>query len=95
MLQKQDVRTLLDREPFIPMKLVKKDGKSFPINFKHVLFPMKDGVIVFKGIESATSHYAKDGYEHVNYESIERLEPQAKRATKNSKGKDGRGRGHK
>ena len=75
-MEAENVRAILDQDPFVPLRLVKADGGSLEIPFKHVLVPMKTGVIVFKGIESATSHFAKKGYEHVNYDSIVRLEPQ-------------------
>lgn len=71
----EEIDALLNREPFVPLRLVKTDGKALDIPFKHVLVPRKSGVIVFKGIESATSRFARDGYEHVNYDSIARLEP--------------------
>jgi hypothetical protein len=86
-MQAQDVRAILDREPFVPLRLVKTDGKALSIPFKHVLLPMKSTVIVFKGIESATSHFAKGGYEHVNYESIDRIEPLKKHRPANKTSK--------
>jgi hypothetical protein len=86
-MKAEEVDAVLNREPFVPLRLVKTDGKSLDIPFKHVLVPRRSGVIVFKGVESATSRFAKDGYEHVSYESIDRLEP--RRASKRGGGKNG------
>src|SRR6266536_3422659 len=83
----QTVRNILEREPFVPLRLVKTDGRTLDIPFKHVLLPMKSSAIVFKGIESETSHFAKDGYEHVNYDSIKSLEPYSRREKKGGAGK--------
>jgi hypothetical protein len=95
-MEADDVRAILNREPFVPLKLVKTDGKSLAIPFKHVLVPMKTGVIVFKGVESATSRFAKDGFEHVNYESIDRLEPRRRSAGGGKKnGRHGGGGGRR
>src|SRR4051812_17879342 len=87
-MDRELVLAMMDREPFVPLRLVKTDGRTLPIPFKHVLVPMKGDAIVFKGIESATSRFAKDGYEHVGYDSIERLEPW--RPTKRGGGKNGK-----
>jgi hypothetical protein len=86
-MQADDVLAILSREPFVPLTLVKTDGKSLDIPFKHVLVPRKSYVLVFKGVESPTSRFAKDGYESVNYEAIERLEP--RRPTRRGGGKGG------
>lgn len=91
-MRAEDVRELLNREPFVPLKLVKTDGKSLPIKFRHVLVAMKTFVIVFKGIESATSHFAKKGFEEFPYENIAKLEPVKPRKRANGKKN---GRGHK
>lgn len=74
------------------LKLVKTDGKSLPIKFRHVLVPMKTFVIVFKGIESATSRFARKGFEEFPYENIASLEPV--KSHKRASGKKN-GRGHK
>lgn len=88
----QAVRDILSREPFVPLVIVKSDGRKLDVPFRHVLVPMKTGAILFKGIESATSHFARDGYEHVNYDAIERFEPAPRRPTKarNDRGKRGK-----
>jgi hypothetical protein len=93
-MNRDDIRTIMNHEPFVPLKLIKTDGKRIDIPFQHVLVAMSDGVIVFKGVESATSRFARKGYEHVNYESIDRLEPHGKSGGKNN-GKNGGRRGHK
>jgi hypothetical protein len=83
------IRDMLGREPFVPLVLTKTDGRKLDVPFRHVLVPMKSSAILFKGVESATSHFAREGYEHVNYDAIERLEP-ARRGT--GKSKNGRGK---
>jgi hypothetical protein len=90
----ETVRAIMEREPFVPLRLVKTDGRTLDIPFKHALLPMTGSAIVFKGIESATSRHAKKGYEHVSYDSIESLEPRRQRrnGTGRKKGKDGGGR---
>jgi DNA-binding transcriptional regulator/RsmH inhibitor MraZ len=91
-MRAEDVRELLNREPFVPLKLVKTDGKTLPIKFRRALVAMKTFVIVFKGIESATSSFAKKGFEEFPYENIARLEPA--KSQKRANGKKN-GRGHK
>ena len=95
-MRAEDVREILNREPFIPLKLVKTDGKSLPIKFRRALVAMKSFVIVFKGLESATSSFARKGFEEFPYENIARLEPvkSHKRANSKKNGKNG-GHGHK
>jgi len=92
-MRAEDVREILNREPFNPLKLVKTDGKSLPIKFRRSLVAMKTFVIVFKGIESATSSFAKEGFEEFPYENIARLEPIKARGRGNGKknGKNGGG----
>ena len=92
-MQAEDVRAIMSREPFVPLKLVKTDGKSLEIRFKHVLVPMKSFVLVFKGIESPTSRFARDGYESINYDAIERLEPRQRGKGGGSAKKNGRNGG--
>jgi hypothetical protein len=93
-MDREAVLAMMDREPFVPLRLVKADGRTLEIPFKHVLLPMKSDAIVFKGIESSTSRFAKDGYEHVSYDAIVRLEPKpAGRGGKGGKnGRSGGGR---
>lgn len=91
-MRAEDVRELMNREPFVPLKLVKTDGKSLPIKFRRSLVPMKTFVIVFKGIEHAESSFAKKGFEQFPYENIASLEPVKPRKRANGKKN---GRGHK
>jgi hypothetical protein len=92
-MDREAVLAIMDREPFVPLRLVKTDGRTLEIPFKHVLLPMKSDAIVFKGIESATSRFAKDGYEHVSYDKIERLEPKSSPGRGGKGGKNGRSGG--
>lgn len=87
------VLAMMDQEPFVPFRLVKTDGRVLDIAFKHVLLPMKSDAIVFKGIESETSRFAKDGYEHVSYDAIARLEPKPSPRRGGKGGKNGRSGG--
>jgi hypothetical protein len=89
----EEVDAVLNHEPFVPLRLIKTDGQWLDIPFKHVLVPRKSGVIVFKGVESAKSRFARDGYEHVSYDKIERLEPKSSRGRGGKGGKNGRSGG--
>ena len=71
----EDVKTLLAREPFVPLKVVKTDGSTLPIPFKHVAVPQSRHLLVFKGVKSERSHHATKGFEAIGYDYIDRIEP--------------------
>jgi hypothetical protein len=71
----EDVKKLLAREPFVPLKVVKTDGSTLPIPFKHVAVPQRLHLLVFKGVKSERSHHATKGFEAIGYDYIDRIEP--------------------
>jgi hypothetical protein len=79
------VRSVLAREPFAPLRLYKTDGTVVEIPFRHVAVFVHGGLLVFKGVKNEKSHVAT-GYQVIGYDYIERIEPKrdgrSKRPTK-------------
>jgi hypothetical protein len=71
----EDVKSVLAQEPFVPLKLVKTDGTSLDIPFKHVAVPQRLHLLVFKGVKHERSRHATKGFEAIGYDYIDRIEP--------------------
>lgn len=70
----EDVETILRREPFAPLKLLKVNGQALDIPFRHAAVVLRgQGLLIFKGVKSATSRQAKS-YEVVAFDRIDRIE---------------------
>ena len=76
-MQKEEVRAELTREPFVPLRLHLKDGKTFDIPFRDVAHVLGYGVLVFIGLKEGT-HQAK-AYDRFSFENIVRIERRPKR----------------
>lgn len=71
MLEKE-VKSELARQPFVPLRLHLRDGKTFDIPFPEVAHPLQSGVVVLIGLKQGT-HQAKGVHTYV-YEDILRIE---------------------
>jgi hypothetical protein len=80
-----DVKQMLSREPFVPLKVFKTDGSSLEIPFKHVAVLQSQHLLVFKGVKSERSRYASQGFEAIGYDYIDRIEPRTTRGGSRSK----------
>lgn len=74
-MRPEDVRNLLAREPFVPLKVTKTDGATVVIQFKHAAVPQSQHLLVFKGLKDERSRYAADGFDSIGYQYIDRIEP--------------------
>ncbi len=77
-MQLKQIRNILTAEPFEPLQLTKRDGRSVAIPFRHVAVPVRHGLIVFKGVKSATSHSAKT-FELIPFDGIVEIKPKSKK----------------
>lgn len=73
-MQLKDIQAVLETSPFVPLTLTRDDGAKIKIPYQHVAIPMRDGLLIFQGVKSATSHSAT-GKEFVAFDRIERIEP--------------------
>jgi hypothetical protein len=80
-----DVKSVLMREPFVPLKVFKTDGSVLEIPYRHVAVMQKLHLLVFKGVSSERSHYATKGFEAIGYDYIDRIEPHSRRRGSRSK----------
>ena len=65
---------ILDREPFVPLRVVRSDGKTFPIPFAHVARLSIGGLMIFRGVKDAKSRSAT-GFDVIGYDFITAIEP--------------------
>jgi hypothetical protein len=69
---KEDVRAEITREPFVPLRLHLRNGKTFDVPFRDVAHMLGCGVLVFIGLKEGT-HQAKT-YDRFSFEDILRIE---------------------
>lgn len=74
-MKQSEIETELTRTPFQPMNLIKADGTVVSIPFAHVAVIIRDALLVFVGVKSATSHSA-ERYLVIPFDRIDRMEPQ-------------------
>jgi len=81
---KEQVRTILKREPFTPFRIHLVNGKHYDVDHREVARFLGYGVLVFIGLKEGT-HQAK-GYDRFSFEQIARIEdrPAARRRKKAS-----------
>ena len=84
-MRHDDVKNVLTREPFVPLKVFKTDGSTLEIPFRHVAVMQKLHLLVFKGIKDERGYHATKGFEAVGYDYIDRIEPRSKRRGSRSK----------
>ena len=80
---KQEVQEALRREPFVPLRLHLKDGRTFELPFRDVAHLLGYGVLVFIGLKEGT-HQAK-GYDRFAFEDIAQIEERPKRGQRRKK----------
>jgi len=71
-MDKEAIRSELNREPFIPLRLHLKDGRTFDVPFRQVARIVSSGVLVFIGLKEGT-HSAK-GYDRFAFNNVDRIE---------------------
>jgi hypothetical protein len=69
---KEQVRTILTREPFTPFRIHLLNGKHYDIDHREVARFLGYGVLVFIGLKQGT-HQAK-GYDRFPFDHIVRIE---------------------
>lgn len=76
---KEEVRAELTREPFVPLRLHLRSGKTFDVPFRDVAHMLGYGVLIFIGLKEGT-HRAKS-FDTVSFENIVRIEHRPARGT--------------
>ena len=69
-----EIVSILDREPFVPLRVVRSDGKSFTIAFAHAARLSIGGLMVFRGVKDAI-HQRATGFDVIGYDRITAIEP--------------------
>ena len=69
---KEQVQTMLERDPFVPLRIHLQDGRKFDVSHRDAARFLGYGVLVFIGLEEG-SRQAK-GYDRFPFERIERIE---------------------
>ena len=69
---KEEVKTEIWREPFVPLRLHLSNGKKFDIPFREVARVLSYGILVFIGMKEGT-HLA-EGYDRFSFDQIIRIE---------------------
>jgi len=72
-MTREDVRTALHREPFVPLRIRLADSRHFDVPFKEVAHFLGYGVLVFIGLKEGT-HQAKS-YDRFAIEQIVSIDP--------------------
>ena len=67
-MDKEEIRTELNRDPFIPLQMRMTNGRKVEIPFRDVARMIFSGVLVFKGLKEG-SHQVK-GFDVFPYEDI-------------------------
>jgi hypothetical protein len=83
-MTKEEVRTILAREPFTPFRIHLVNGKHYDVEHRDVARFLGYGVLVFIGLKEG-SHQAK-GYDRFPFDHIVRIEdrPSVRRRKKAS-----------
>jgi len=84
-MQKEEVRAELTCEPFVPLRLHLKNGRTFDVPFRDVAHMLGYGVLVFIGLKEGT-HQAKS-YDRFIFNDIVRIEPLPKGGSKRKRKK--------
>lgn len=71
-MTKDEVRTILTREPFTPFRIHLASGKQYDVDHRDVARFLGYGVLVFIGLKEGT-HQAK-GYDRFPFDHIVRIE---------------------
>jgi hypothetical protein len=76
-MRKEEVQNELTREPFVPLRIHLKDGRSFDVPFRDVAHILGYGVLVLIGLKEGT-HQA-EGYDRFAFDAIDRIEQRPRR----------------
>jgi hypothetical protein len=82
-MQKEDVVSILQREPFVPYRIYLENGKHYDVPHRDVARFLGYGVLVFIGLKEGT-HSAK-GYDRFGFDHILRVEDRPARGKKTRK----------
>ena len=74
---KEEIKTLLNRDPFVPLRLHLRNGKTFDVQFREVAHLLSFGLLVLIGLKQGT-HQAKT-YDRFAFDDIVRIEPRPMR----------------
>jgi hypothetical protein len=69
---RDQIEAELAREPFVPLRLHLRDGKTFDIPFRDVARVLPFGLLVFVGLKRGTRQAA--GYDRFAFDNIIRIE---------------------
>ena len=82
-MQKDDIRAELNREPFVPLRLHLRNGKTFDIPFRDVAHIVFSGLLVLIGLKEGTR--SAKGYDRFAFDDIHRIERRPTRGGKRKK----------
>ena len=72
---REQIEAAVSREPFVPFRIYLTGRRRLVVPFRHVIVFRKSSLMLFKGVKKEGSHVAT-GYEELQYDQIERIEPQ-------------------
>jgi hypothetical protein len=71
-MRKEAIKSELGREPFVPLRLHMKDGTTFDVRFREMVYPMRDELLAFIGMKQGTRQAKR--LAHYVYDDILRIE---------------------
>ncbi|HEY8749342.1 MAG TPA: agmatine deiminase family protein [Tepidisphaeraceae bacterium] len=71
-MDREEIRTELTRDPFVPLRLHLTDKRTFEVPFRQVAHMISSGVLVLIGLKEGT--HSADGYDRFACEKIEWIE---------------------
>ena len=71
-MQKEQIRAELERDPFVPLRLHLRSGKTFDVPFREVAHMVAGGVLVLIGLKPGT--HTAERYDRFAYDEIVRIE---------------------
>lgn len=69
---KEDVKAVLEREPFVPYRIYLMDGKKYKVTSREAARYLGYGVLVFIGHKAGTCQ--SKGYDRFPFDDIQRIE---------------------
>ena len=72
-MEKEIVRSELNREPFVPLRLHLTDGRTFDLPVRQVAHILPYGILVMIGADVKAR--TANGYDRFSFEQIDRIEP--------------------
>jgi hypothetical protein len=71
-MEKEEVRTELNREPFVPLRLHLKDGKKLDVPLRQAAHMQPHGVLVLFGVKPGSCRIK--GFDVFAFDKIDRIE---------------------